>query len=59
MVLHAEDLTVVVSTVQSKDFNKGMVSSPEQLINGKIGVQIMSNSGSTAEVLSVFVAEHH
>ncbi len=41
------DLTGSVSTVQSKDFNKGMVSSPEQLINGKIsGVQIMSNSGS-------------
>lgn len=42
------DLTGSVSTVTSKDFNKGMVSSAEQLINGKIsGVQIMSNSGST------------
>ena len=41
------DLTGSVSTVQSKDFNKGLVSSPEQLINGKVaGVQIMSNSGS-------------
>jgi iron complex outermembrane receptor protein len=41
------DLTGSVSTVRAKDFNKGMVSSPEQLINGKVsGVQIMSNSGS-------------
>ncbi len=41
------DLTGSVSTVQAKDFNKGVVSSPEQLINGKVsGVQIMSNSGS-------------
>lgn len=41
------DLTGSVSTVQSKDFNKGLVSSPEQLINGKVsGVQIMSNGGS-------------
>lgn len=41
------DLTGAVSNVQSKDFNKGVVSSPEQLINGKVsGVQIMSSSGS-------------
>lgn len=41
------DLTGSVSTVSSKDFNKGQISSPEQLINGKVaGVQIMSNSGS-------------
>ena len=43
------DLTGSVATVKSKDFNKGLVSSPEQLINGKIsGVQIMSNSGSAS-----------
>lgn len=41
------DLTGAVANVSSKDFNEGMISSPEQLINGKIaGVQIMSNSGS-------------
>lgn len=40
------DLTGSVSNISSKDFNAG-VSSPEQLINGKVsGVQIMSNSGS-------------
>ena len=43
------DLTGSVVTVKSKDFNKGLVSSPEQLINGKVsGVQIMSNSGSAS-----------
>lgn len=41
------DLTGSVSNVSSKDFNAGLISSPEQLINGKVsGVQIMSNSGS-------------
>lgn len=41
------DLTGAVANVSSKDFNEGMISSPEQLINGKIaGVRIMSNSGS-------------
>lgn len=41
------DLTGSVSNISSKDFNVGLISSPEQLINGKVsGVQIMSNSGS-------------
>lgn len=41
------DLTGSVSNVNSKDFNTGLIGSPEQLINGKVsGVQIMSNSGS-------------
>lgn len=44
--IRKSDLTGSVSNVSSKDFNAG-VSSPEQLINGKVsGVQIMSNSGS-------------
>ena len=43
------DLTGSVATVKAKDFNKGLVSSPEQLINGEVsGVQIMSNSGSAS-----------
>lgn len=41
------DLTGSVSNVSSKDFNAGLISSPEQLINGKVsGLQIMSNGGS-------------
>lgn len=42
-----EELTGAVSTVGEKDFNKGMISSPEELINGKIaGVQITNGGGS-------------
>ena len=41
------DLTGAISNVTSKEFNKGVISSPEQLINGKVsGVQIMGSSGS-------------
>ncbi len=41
------DHTGSVSTVSEKDFNKGMVSSPEELVNGKIaGVQIVNGGGS-------------
>ena len=41
------DLTGSVSAVSEKDFNKGVISSPEELINGKIaGVQITNNGGS-------------
>lgn len=41
-----EDVTGVVSAVSSKDFNKGAIVSPEQLLTGKIaGVQITSSNG--------------
>ena len=41
------DLTGSISNVKSEDFNGGLVSSPEQLINGKVsGVQILSDGGS-------------
>lgn len=41
------DLTGSISSVSSQDFNNGLISSPAELINGKVsGVQIMSNSGS-------------
>jgi iron complex outermembrane receptor protein len=42
-----KDLTGSVVNVSSKDFNKGVISSPEQLIQGKVaGVQITSNNGA-------------
>ena len=42
-----KDLTGAVSTVSSKDFVKGAITSPEQLISGKIaGVAITSNGGA-------------
>ncbi len=41
------DLTGAVATVSSKDFVKGALQSPEQLIAGKVaGVQITPNSGA-------------
>ncbi|QIH35363.1 SusC/RagA family TonB-linked outer membrane protein [Sphingobacterium sp. DR205] len=40
------DLTGSISTVTSKDFQKGQISSPEQLIMGKVpGVQITTSGG--------------
>ncbi len=42
-----KDLTGSVATMKAEDFNAGLISTPEQLINGKVsGVQIMSSSGS-------------
>lgn len=42
-----KDLTGSVVAITSKDFNKGQVTTPEQLIAGKVaGVQITSNSGA-------------
>lgn len=41
-----KDLTGSVATVSSKDFQKGNITTPEQLIAGKVaGVSIISNGG--------------
>lgn len=41
-----KDLTGAVASVRAKDFNQGMQTSPDQLIQGKVaGVQILNNSG--------------
>jgi len=41
-----EDVTGVVSTVSSEDFNTGAIVSPEQLLTGKVaGVQIIGSNG--------------
>lgn len=41
------DLTGSIASISSKDFNAGIVGTPEQLITGKVaGVQITSNSGA-------------
>ncbi|QUB71500.1 TonB-dependent receptor [Prevotella multiformis] len=46
-VQRRSDLTGSVSSVGSKDFNQGVVSSPEALVNGKVsGVQIVNSGGS-------------
>ncbi len=42
-----KDLTGAVSTVNAKDFNKGAITTPEQMIAGKVaGVSIISNGGA-------------
>lgn len=42
-----EDLTGSVTAISSKDFNVGSISSPQELVNGKIaGVQIVSDGGA-------------
>lgn len=42
-----KELTGSISTVSSKDFQQGAITTPEQLISGKVaGVSITSNGGS-------------
>ncbi len=42
-----KDLTGSVTSISSRDFNRGPVTTPEQLIAGKVaGVQITSNGGA-------------
>lgn len=41
-----KDLTGSVGSIKEKDFNKGVFTSPDQLMQGKIsGVQVINNSG--------------
>ncbi len=41
-----KDLTGAISTVTEKDFQKGVITTPEQLIQGKVpGLSIISNGG--------------
>ena len=41
-----KDLTSAITTVNSKDFQKGAITTPEQLIAGKVaGVSVISNGG--------------
>jgi len=45
-VARKRDLTGSVGSVNAKDFNKGIQTSPDQLIQGKVaGVQIINNRG--------------
>lgn len=42
-----KDLTGSVTTINARDFDKGAITTPEQLISGKVsGVQITSNGGA-------------
>lgn len=48
------DITGSVATVNAKDFNKGQINSPEQLLQGKVaGLQITNTSGQPGGITIV------
>jgi iron complex outermembrane receptor protein len=52
--IQAEYSTYSLEKVQNKDFNKGFMVSPEQLIQGKVaGVQVSSSSGEPGSVAQI------
>ncbi len=54
--LRKKDLTGAVSTVDQENFNKGVVVSPEQLLQGKVsGVYITSSSGEPGASQSITI----
>ncbi len=53
-VAKKSDLTGAVSSVSEKNFNKGLVTAPDQLIQGKVaGVQVINNSGQPGGATTV------
>jgi len=49
-----KDLTGSVSSLQSKDFNKGVITSPDQLIQGRTpGVMVINNTGQPGGAATV------
>lgn len=49
-----KDATGAVTSISSEDFNKGVISSPEQLIQGKsAGVQVTSASGEPGSGMNI------
>ncbi|KIC92888.1 SusC/RagA family TonB-linked outer membrane protein [Flavihumibacter solisilvae] len=49
-----KDITGSVASVKAKDFNKGVVTAPDQLLQGKVaGVQILNNSGAPGGATTV------
>lgn len=51
-----KDLTGSVSSVTSKDFNRGVIVAPDQLFQGKVsGVQVITNSGQPGGGVTVRV----
>ncbi len=48
------DLTGSVSSIQAKDFNRGQINSPQQLLQGKVpGLQITNSSGQPGGITIV------
>ena len=52
--IEKEDATGAISSVQRKDFNVGVISSPEQLLQGRTaGVQVTSDGGEPGGAINV------
>ncbi|MFT3935613.1 MAG: TonB-dependent receptor [Chitinophagaceae bacterium] len=51
-----KDVTGSVKSLKSEDFNKGIITSPEQLLQGKVaGVNVTSASGEPGGALSITI----
>lgn len=49
-----KDLTGAVTSIKSKDFNQGQISSPDQLLQGKVsGLEITNNSGQPGAATTI------
>lgn len=49
-----KDLTGAVTSIKSEDFNKGLITAPDQLLQNKVpGLEITSNSGMPGSVTTV------
>jgi TonB-linked SusC/RagA family outer membrane protein len=49
-----KDLTGSVTTITSKEFNKGVITSPDQLMQNKVsGLEVVSNSGQPGSATTV------
>ncbi|NIG52533.1 SusC/RagA family TonB-linked outer membrane protein [Chitinophaga sp. Cy-1792] len=49
-----KDLTGAVASIKSADFNRGIVTAPDQLIQGKVsGLMILNNSGAPGAAATV------
>ncbi len=52
----AKDITGAVRSVKSEEFNKGIINSPEQLLQGKVaGVNVTSASGEPGSAQSITI----
>ena len=49
-----KDITGAITSVQAKDFNKGLITTPDQLLQNKVpGLQITTNSGQPGSATTV------
>jgi iron complex outermembrane receptor protein len=52
--VEAKDVTGTLASLKAKDFNPGVIVSPEQLMQGRVaGVQITSNSGEPGAINTI------